>query len=371
MNHTKINTMDNKTLLQKDILKSLPKNPHGLLLLAPRLGKTYLAIQLIKRDKYKKVLWVTPNTKLRDEDIPNEFIHWDCENLLKNITIICYASLSKHRGNYDCVILDEYQDISIQNSIPLIQKLIKYNNIIGLSGTHPNHYEKNLIFQKLNLRVLKTISIEEAVDKKVIAPYKITTIGVKLNSTDKDVLSGNKNKSFYQTEFQKYNYLTSKVEEAKLSGNNIKMRQSALQRMFFIHNLKSKRDFAKKLIKSLKGRTLIFCSNINQAEEVCENTFHSKTNNKKLDDFINNKINTLACVNAGGTGFTYKNVDNLILIQCDSNNKGNTVQKIARSLVLQEGYTANIYILYSKNTVDEEWVNRSLKDFDNDKIVRT
>ena len=35
-----------------------------------------------------------------------------------------------------------------------------------------------------------------------------------------------------------------------------------------------------------------------------------------------------------------------------------------RSLVLQEGYVATIYILVVRNTVDEDWSKKVLQDFD-------
>jgi hypothetical protein len=53
----------------------------------------------------------------------------------------------------------------------------------------------------------------------------------------------------------------------------------------------------------------------------------------------------------------------------DSNKSGNSIQKIARSLVLQEGYKANIYILVVKDTVDETWKDSALEDLNPDKIT--
>ena len=35
-----------------------------------------------------------------------------------------------------------------------------------------------------------------------------------------------------------------------------------------------------------------------------------------------------------------------------------------RSLVLQEGYVATIYLLVVRNTVDEDWSKKVLQDFD-------
>ena len=96
-----------RDLIQQEILDNLPEITHGLLQLAPRVGKTKLGIDIIKREKPKSVLWVTPNTKLRDEDIPAEFKQWKALRYLSKTDIICYASLSNHTGNYDKVILDE------------------------------------------------------------------------------------------------------------------------------------------------------------------------------------------------------------------------------------------------------------------------
>ena len=96
-----------RDLVQQEILDNISNPAHGLLLLSPRMGKTKLGIDIIKREKPKKVLWVTPNTKLRDEDIPAEFKQWKATTYLKKTDIICYASLSNHKGNYDKIILDE------------------------------------------------------------------------------------------------------------------------------------------------------------------------------------------------------------------------------------------------------------------------
>lgn len=99
--------MKSRNEIQQDIIDSLKIPSHGLLLLSPRMGKTKLGIDIIKREKPKSVLWVTPNTKLRDEDIPAEFKQWKALRYLSKTDIICYASLSNHTGNYDKIILDE------------------------------------------------------------------------------------------------------------------------------------------------------------------------------------------------------------------------------------------------------------------------
>ena len=99
--------MKSRNEIQQEIIDSLSIPSHGLLQLSPRIGKTKIGIELIKREKPKRVLWVTPNTKLRDIDIPAEFKTWKALTYLKKTDIICYASLASHKGEYDKIILDD------------------------------------------------------------------------------------------------------------------------------------------------------------------------------------------------------------------------------------------------------------------------
>lgn len=360
--------MSNKTETQQEIINSLTVPCHGLLNIAPRVGKTRLVIELIKLQKPKSILWVTPNTKLRDIDIPTEFVTWSAKDYLKKTKIICYASLSKIQDNYELIVLDEYQHLSELNAASLISKSINYNNIVGLSGTHPKNVNKQNLYNKLNLKILSSMNIDTAVDKNLIAPYNITVIECRLDNVNKNIISGNKDKPFYQTEQAKYDYLTQAVNKSLYSKQETS-KFTFLARLRFIYGLPSKHQFAKRFIKQLKGRTLVFAGTIAQAEDLAEHTYHSKTTDKSLLLFLENKINTLCCVNAGGTGFTYKNVDNFVITQVNSDVTGSVTQKIARSLVLQKNYKANIYILCAINTVDENWKNKVLENFDTKNIT--
>lgn len=353
--------------IQKKILDSLPETTHGLLRLAPRVGKTKIGIDIIKKEKPKKVLWVTPNTKLRDEDIPAEFKQWKATSYLKRTDIICYASLANHTGNYDKIILDEYQDLTQANVEPLLKGKITYGTILGLSGTHPKHKEKQDLYDKLGLKSLVEMSIDEAVESGLIAPYKIKVIELRLDNKNKNIVAGSKTKTFMQTEEARYSYLTRLINSKMFSGQPVPQ-FFYINRMRFLYNLKSKHEFVKKFISKLKGRTLTFTGSIAQAEDLCKHTYHSKTTDEDLQKFMRGEIDSLACVNAGGVGYTYRDVDNFVVAQVNSNGKGDSTQKIARSLVLQEGYVATIYLFCVIGTVDEDWVKKVLKDFDSNNV---
>lgn len=356
-----------KAILQQEIVDSLPVPCHGLLNLAPRVGKTKITIDILKKEKPKKVLWVTPNTKLRDVDIPAEFIKWKALTYFKRTDIICYASLASHVGKYDIIILDEYQDLTENNASPILKGKIQYKTIIGLSGTHPKHKEKLDLYTKLKLKILTSMTIDEAVENNLIAPYNIEVIECRLDSKDKYIVGGTKAKPFMQTEESRYSYLTRMINAKLYSGQSVPQFMN-LNRMRFIYKLKSKNDFAKKFVSKLKGRTLVFTGGIEQAEAITKYTYHSKRDDEDLKKFLVGEINILACVNAGGVGFTYENVDNFVIVQVNSDKKGDATQKITRSLVLQEGYVANIYIICVANTVDEDWVKRVLNNFNREKV---
>lgn len=350
----------NKDIAQEEIINSLPIPCHGLLKLAPRVGKTKICLTLLGKQSPKSILWVTPSTELRDKDIPEQYETWGYKDLLAISTIVCYKSLHNVKGHYDVVILDEYQDVTENNTSGFFNGNITYGNIIGLSGTHPRDFDKGVILNNLGLTILADISIEDAIEKSLIADYTINVLFCETNNTDKNIEAGNKVKTWMQTERQTYTYLS----------NNITRPFFPIKRMRFIYNSPTKEAVAVKLLETLKGgRNLVFCSSIDQAERLGNgNTYHSKTNDIQLHKFINKEINELYCVNAGSVGFTYEGIDNLVIIQTNSDNKGDTSQKMSRTLLHQNNYKGNIWFICLEDTKDKEWLHSALKYFDDNKI---
>ena len=98
-----------KTIIQKEIVDFLDPKPHGRLLLAPRLGKTKLIIDIIKKNNPQSILWVTPMPHLADEEIPAEFETWKAKKFLSKLKTTTWKSLNKLKGHYTTIILDEEQ----------------------------------------------------------------------------------------------------------------------------------------------------------------------------------------------------------------------------------------------------------------------
>ena len=358
-----------RTEIQNEIISSLPEQAHGILEISMRVGKGRITIEQIKRENPKSILWVTPSTQLRDVDVPEEFAKWKAKKYLKRTKVICWGSLAKEIGHYDKIILDEIQHITESNSDPLFNNNITYGSILGLTGTMPKIEEKLELIKLLHLRTLHEVTIEDAVDLGLVSDYNMIMLKTKLDATTKNIKGGKKKNPFMTTERGTYTYLDKKCRMAFATRNDMLSKIFISKRMHFVYNLPSKVEATKKLLKVLKGRTIIFAGSIASSELIHNNTFNSKTDQSHIEAFKAEKEDVLVLVKSGGTGHTFRNVNNIIITQVDSNKSGLVSQKFGRGLLQNDdGSQVNIYMIYCEDTVDEKWALRAIEDRDNDKI---
>lgn len=358
-------TNEERTVLQDKIVDTVLPKDSGRLLLAPRVGKTRIAVSIIKRDKPKSILWVTPFTSLATKDVPEEFEIWGAKEYLKVLEAITWRSLHKITGHYDLIVLDEEQYITVKNSKNLRDGTLS-GRIITMTGTPTQHFDKIQIYRKLKLESLYKIDINAAVDMGLLSNYTINVVKIPLSRVH-NIRTGSKTKRFLTSEEKFYDFLDKSASKAiekrsKFSGFQIRKRKN------FIKKCPSKIQAAVNLIAHLEGRKLIFAANIQQSQDLCEYTYNSKTDDVDLEKFKSGEIDTIAMVQAGGVGHTYKGIDHLILVQADADRNGSTSQRLARTLLRQDGYKATIWILCMVNTRDEDWIKSTLENFDEDKI---
>jgi len=360
-------TNKEKNELQKEVVSSLKPGESGRLILAPRIGKTKMIIDLIKRDKIQgKILWVVPTSKLATEDIPEEFDKWKAKRYKKQLETVTWKGLAKVTGNCGLIVLDEEQFMTENNAKTLINGELSADTIISMTGTESRSKEKKELYVKLKLDVLYKITINKAVDIGLLSNYKIKVVmvdlddkkNIKVEYKDKQTKV---DKSFMTSELKQYEYQCRKLER-----NSTKF--GVMMRRQIIGNSPSKLGAAKYIINSLGGKKLIFAVNIKQAEDLCDYVYHGKSDDADLKKFVSGEITKIAMVNKGGTGYTYSAIDNLIMTQVDSDNNGLTSQKIARTLLKQKDYQATIWIICLKDTQDEIWLESTLQSFDKSKI---
>lgn len=345
--------------IQNRGLSLLNKYRHGILNYTMRTGKSKIVIDHIRDNPNLKFLWSTPKAKSRDVDIPEEFDKWGVEPC----DITCHGSLHKQDiSSYDVLILDEIQLVSIAK-----WQYIKNNspdNIIGLTGTMPKSLKKLMYIKDImKMPILDELGIDEASDNEIISKYKINSILIPLDVRKNITVKLKGGKKFKTSEQLSYENINVKYDFSKLNYNSAGKKKWALIRKRFLGDCKSKRDFIKKIFNK-NEKTIIFCPS-KKVANILGNPYHSSTTDENLTLFQNNEINLLSVVDMANNSLTFKDIQNVIIIQPDRNNLGKFEQRIGRSLLFKEGHTSMVYLLVFENTVEESWAEMSLENLSN------
>lgn len=362
-----------KDKVQKEACEAIGSNS-AIAAMATGSGKSKVGV-MKSQEVSGKILVVVPTEKLRDENWKEEFSKWGASEVYDTrVDRSCYASISKiENESYDLVILDEGHNITENNIIPFLQQNQVKQSIL-LTATLPKDPVKIEILKDIGLEPAYTLSLDESVSLGLVAPYKITVVELSLDSTNKTIKSGTKDKPFMQTELQKYGYLDTVVKKLMYSTDlkaKATLKFKILDRMRFIYNLPTKLEAAKLLLNMIpkEDRTLIFCSGIEQADLLCENSYHSKSkNDEAFVNFKSGEIDRMSCVNSLNEGHNIDTgVDIALIVQANSSDK-NLIQRAGRILRFRNGHIGHIIILMVTNTVDEKWVKSALESFNRENV---
>ena len=348
----------------------------GMVAMATGSGKSRVAVELAKyyfktSIGYDTALLV-PTEKLRDENWKEEFEKWNASPLWTETTRLCYASASKvHNRNFELAILDEGHNIT-----DLSSEFFLNNNVertVLLTATPPTDMVKRQILSDLGIKLVYELTLDQAVRLGFVAPYKITVITVPLDNVTKNIKGGNKANPFMTTEAATYAYHNKRVQQCfgdQTSQGRAKMKFAILGRMQFIYKIPSKTQVIKFLLNKVipeEDRTIVFCGNIEQAEDVLPQTFHSKSGSQHYDAFKKQEINRLSCVKSLNEGHNLPGVDSGIIGQLNSKEK-DLVQRIGRLIRFRPGHEAHLYIIVSEGTQDEKWLENATENLNQSKI---
>lgn len=376
-------------------------NGWGAIYNATGTGKSKIAINRIRQvflqtlDYGPKVLIVVPTEKLRDDNWRLEFDKWGISSLWSKIERCCYVSLNKiHLERYDLVVLDEGHNITDANSEFFFENENNVRECMLLSATKPRDWEKLQILKRLNLNTVYSISVDEAVDLGLIAPYDITVVTMFLNETEK-YIPGTQADPTLRTEKMQYGKLS---RAAWYSGGKFTL----IKRAQFIYNLRSKTETAKLLLQHVipEGkRVMIFCGSKEQAIELCPNRYFSKSTytapkkelteageakeikkmqkvakimlehqgDESLNRFRAEEIDRISCINALNEGHDVPMMDIGFLVQINGSDK-DFIQRMGRVLRFRPGHIGKLIILVVKGTVDEDWFKKATKNLDQSRI---
>jgi superfamily II DNA or RNA helicase len=347
----------------------LNQGKFGILNLCPRFGKIYTTINILEKLKPKSILIAYPDNKIKDS-WKKDFETRGYDD--SNVTYTTHLSIKKHLEEaFDLIVIDEIHLLSeaqIEATREMIDKHMEFNHIgghvLGLTGTLSNWTERTLE-EELDLHVLATYPIEQAIKEGVIVDYEITVVRVPLDNKHKNNYKGKVRTEKQQ--FDAYGYVIDSLE--RQSKPTMFLR---LARMRIIQNSVAKMDKTRELLKKHKDeRVLVFCGITKIADALGIPSYHSKKEEKEIfDNFVAGKGKHLAVVKIGNTGVTYKPLNRVIINYFDSNGE-NLAQKINRCMAMEydnPDKKAHIYIISSNEEVELKWLKKALEFFEKDKI---
>lgn len=361
--------MDVREKIKEEAESLFDRKGRIVLELSTGSGKTKQALDLIDRDGGDWDI-VVPTTVLI-KNWEDEIIKFNLTHLKSRLRVFCYASLPKYmshdRGINFC--FDEVHNLTPKRLESVLLGIKSHNKIIGLSATVDE--EKKQLLDELGVTRDSYIkfSTDDAVAAGIVTDYELWVYKIPLSDKVRE-LPRFKNP---MSEKRAYGFLSTKVNEFKNKQDWKGMQFWALWRKQFVSGVMSKEKVAVELIKRLpkNKRALIFATNIEQSDRLCENSFHSKSSDDILDSFNDGEFNVLSSIGRLREGINTQ-ADIIIKLGIDSKEK-NMVQILGRSLRLdpkEPNKKAIAVVLISEDTQEEKWAEESFKSFKNKTVKR-
>lgn len=331
------------------------------------VGKTLIGLRHMEKEFNNgatKFLVVAPKLSIFKtwQDDAEKF---NLQHLLKHITFTTYLSLGKQGVDFDCMYLDECHNLLNTHDMSLA---FYSGKILGLTGTPPRFAksEKGLMVSKYCPIVYSYIT-DDAINDDILNDYRIMVHLLPLNKAKTHKVSKKTGGYFMTSEHDHYNYWTNRIEKTFSIASKQKLR---IMRMQGLMQYGTKEAYAKRLLQQVDDKCIVFCNNTEQADRVCENSYHSKNPNSEdnLDKFKKGTFHCLSAVQQLNEGVNIPNLKYGIILHAYSNERKSN-QRIGRLLRLNPDQQSVIHILAYSNTVDSEWVVNALQDLDPKKIT--
>ena len=354
--------MNIKSNIQDECLKSIGNRKYAGAVLGTGAGKTLLGLKHMSKiyDESISYLVVAPKVSIFQE-WKEQATKFGLEYLLPHINFTTYLSLSKQNIKlYDQIYLDECHNLKLKHS----NWLYDYNGpVLGLTGTYPR-YKNSESFRVCDMYcpIVYEYNVEKAIEDNMLNDYRIYMHLLNLD-TNKNI----QGKYGMVSEEDVYKMWDKQIDKA--SGKQLQMLR--IMRMKAIQSFKTKLIYARRLLNHQVDKTLVFADYADQADRICQHSYHSKNKDSKsnLDKFKDGTITKLSSVLQLSEGINIPNLKVGIIMHSYANEK-KLRQKIGRFLRLNPTDVCEVHILCYNNTIDLKWCKAALQDFDKSKIFK-
>lgn len=327
-----------------------------------------------------RALVLVPTVQLQ-EQFKEEFKKWGHTALLTRIDVMCYQSAHKLEGeHYDIVVCDEVH----LGLSPVYRQFFErntYDKILCMTATLPEEDEYKQLLKELAPTVF-TITIDECVQKGLVAPYDIYCIPVELTDVERAAYK-KANNLFVQCKYRLGGFDAFNEANRILRGGQgdkgaaAQFFNAIRQRKAVVQHAENKLHMASHIRDHHQDDKILTFSGTNEftnlmAQALDGYVYHSGLSKKKreytLELFNESESAVLCSTKALNQGFDVPDVGVGIIAGLESKALP-MIQRVGRLIRFKEGKRGRVYILYVKDSQEEKWMNQATKTLHNVKRV--
>jgi len=197
-------------------------------------------------------------------------------------------------------------------------------------------------------------TMAEAVEEGLTSPFKTFIIDHVLDNKNRNIQLWKKSKRLVT----EHEYYTNKRTFAIQPSTNSFVRKNILARDLprFLWTLPSKIPLAKKIVKSLPGKTILFARQKNILYQITDNVAEKDNKEELIDKFNKGEINTIASSQLLKQGITLHGLNNIVLVSYSSS-WVDVIQSLGRSRY-EENKKTRLIIIHTQNTYETNWLDK-------------
>jgi len=320
-------------------------------------------------------LVLVPTIQLQDQ-FKEEFDKWECKDCLDRVEIICYQSAYKLRSkHYDIVICDEIH-LGLSEKYRKFFKYNTYDKLLCMTATLPEEPRYKVELHKLAPTIYE-ISLDECVEKELVAPYEIYCMPLELTSEERREYKRVNNLFVSHKmaldpnafEFAK-TALRSPNVSYELKAHAAGFYKTIRERKSIVDKAHNKIEVFKQLVYDNLDKRIITFGGLNEFTDTLAKSvaplaevYHSKITKKKrveaLRRFKEGEVNVLCSTKALNQGLDIPNAN--LGIVCGLTSKAlSMIQRVGRLIRWEEGKTGKVYVLYIKDSQEEKWLKNAV-----------
>lgn len=374
---------------QRTALRSWAKAGYkGSIIAGTGFGKSRCGVmalgEMLRRVEGDGLLLV-PTIQLQDQ-FKDEFYKWGYEDVLDRVEILCYASAHKLTGRVFAVTVADEVHLGLS---PIYREVFANNEhrmLLLMTATMPEEPEYRQLLVNLAPPVY-VLSLDQCVQKGLIAPYEIKCVAVDLTGEEKKAYKA-ANNMFVHYKYKLGQFDAFDRANAILASPHTSSPEDKKNAALFYKAIRDRKEIVQKaynkilytglICKAKDSKTLTFSGTNEFTDETSKHleelgiksaayhsTMKASLRKKALQDFKDNEIKVLCSTKALNQGYDIPDAQLGIICGLDSKAL-QMIQRVGRLLRLSNSdKVGEIVVLYVRDSQEEKWLKNAIKNLSN------